>query len=418
MSNIQDITSLSDLLTTSPNQPSETDASRSLRLDKAKIEKSAGDLSELSALRVEGEQSTRVITDQTSTSKILDLALDSQFSDPDPSALDSTYMDTLLAKQSIKLNLNTQRNELLRKRTSLQTQVDDLRIKQKRLNDKRQQVLAKQKLDQLLEQNNTDNRPQRSFSTNDDDTILKQLHVLPSTDWSQRLVQIRRFFSRIEIDRIDTSNHYDRNTLVRTIEFRIIVRMLFRFPVKLLINTKDDSLSEIIINESNIPSPLIITLNMLSPSFTNVLMNNYIPRKKINLVFCGLSSLANLLHTRIAILYRLINKFSKYLVGINLSKLLEKEELDNIFAILKTVDTLNFQFEVDKKIHKVRLQWEIKLFDLVTAECESQLELSIMDDVGYVFPDINNLFLKLVRQNGVEQSFETIIETTYKIVAT
>jgi hypothetical protein len=271
MSNIQDITSLSDLLTTSPNQPSETDASRSLRLDKAKIEKSAGDLSELSALRVEGEQSTRVITDQTSTSKILDLALDSQFSDPDPSALDSTYMDTLLAKQSIKLNLNTQRNELLRKRTSLQTQVDDLRIKQKRLNDKRQQVLAKQKLDQLLEQNNTDNRPQRSFSTNDDDTILKQLHVLPSTDWSQRLVQIRRFFSRIEIDRIDTSNHYDRNTLVRTIEFRIIVRMLFRFPVKLLINTKDDSLSEIIINESNIPSPLIITLNMLSPSFTNVL---------------------------------------------------------------------------------------------------------------------------------------------------
>ncbi|KAK6457679.1 uncharacterized protein RJT20DRAFT_125494 [Scheffersomyces xylosifermentans] len=476
MSNIQDITSLSDLISTSPNQP----ASESLQHD---------GLPETSRLNLAASVLVRKTTEtiqeetqddidetshneaflQTSTSQDYhverrhdkdtadnDGTPDSDTSESDSQSQNSTSLpshltpfaqlsdvEILLEKQSLKLSLQSDLNDTLKKRTDLKASVEDLRAKVKYLKDQKRRRDNKRTLEALLKQNESDfvartetnsneNTNQQAALNNedDDDAILKSLNVLPSSNWTERLEMIRKFMPFLELDKIRTNNYYNgNNELIRTIEFVLISPLLFKIQFKLLIDTQTEALKEIVVGDavlSRKSSPSLTTLSILSPSFTHVLMKNYLPKRKINLIMFGLNSLSVLLHRRVSILYKLLRMYPTLVRdGDKYSDFLETEEIqDNIrlFAVLKPIESLEFAVKRGADKFIIRLSWIIEVQNKVTADFCSNLKLQIYsgedeseDKVG-VFRDCNSLFVKLSKEYGIVSAFGLILKNVFGII--
>ncbi|KAK6201072.1 uncharacterized protein RJT21DRAFT_1029 [Scheffersomyces amazonensis] len=387
-SNIPDVTSLSDLITTSPHQsssgahPPSNEINRSDPIESTESINTGLNLAGVKVIRNEpideSEQSAHQLSSSTNQS----------------SSTDQHRVEQLLSKQQQKLNLIDKRDELVRHRTQLKDNVEDLRIKLRQFKSLQEQNITKRKLDSYLEDNthsfstksnNSSGSTNTRFTfddSNDNDYILQNFHVLPSTDWDHRLRLIKKFMPYLELDGISTEQTYDENQiLIRIIKFTLISPLLFKFPIKLSVDNHNESINQIIINK------FTTTLSLLSPSFNSVLIKNYIPNKRINLIIFSLNSLSILLHKRISHFYKLIRKHCLLINDSNLIPLLQTEELnDNIrlFAILKSITSLQFHVST-KRI--IKINWEILLSNVVTGECESRLELFIIEQ-----PQVNRYY--------------------------
>ncbi|ODV77256.1 uncharacterized protein CANTADRAFT_7743 [Suhomyces tanzawaensis NRRL Y-17324] len=410
MSNIPDITSLSDLLTTSPNQPSSSGSKEHLG------EKNTGLRLDL-ATKI-NEESRPDTGEESRTNNSME------------------EMEVLLKQQSVKLALVGERNELLKERANLRSSVDDLRVKMKYLQDLKQKQSTQKKREDLLTENArgivTKTAIPSLQNDNDDDEILESLNVLPSSNWNHRLDLIKKFYPYIDVLKIASSNYYDEDgRLVRTIEFVLVSPLLFRIPFKLLIDARTEAIFDIQLPEkknhltnhfkkSKTILQSLTTLTMLSHSFSQVFIKDYLPACKINLAMYGLSSLSKILHKRISVIYKLVRKYASHIKDDQrLNPLLQKDELtDNVklFSILKLLDNVTLTMKKGDDIFTLSLHWDIVLNDPVTGECESQLSLGVFQQDGkQVFPSINELFIKLIKEYGVVIGITFLIEKTFDL---
>ena len=192
------------------------------------------------------------------------------------------------------------------------------------------------------------------------------------------------------------------------------------------IRDRDETLTEIILQDSSasiIESLPLTTLSMLSTSLKHTIVRNYIPKKKINLIVFGLSSLSMLIHRRISTFYNLMRTFSSILRDRKKfsSLLLEQELQDNIqlFAMLKSIDNLEFLVEKNNIHYVLRLTWQVKLQNKITAECATDLRLHVfvIDDAhdDELVKSADALFTKLINEYGVINSFKIVLENTFNI---
>lgn len=419
MSNIPDITSLSDLLNTSPSQPVE---------EKQRNEFPNGIL--FPDEKQDQSQTNTNVPNNEESAKSPDENVD--------------RIEKLLSRQSIKLNLSNERNELVKKRSSLKTSIDELKHKVKHLQDLKKKQIRSNKIGQLLEENS--NRfieteiPKKvpvSMDKDDSASILKNLHVLPSTDWLERLSLVRKFYPHLEIDKVEADTSYDvnKNSFTRTISYIVVSPLLFRLPITININSPDESVSSIHIPDSVGKDGLMTNFIMLSPSFAKVLILNYILNQKVDLMMFSLNSLSMVIHDRISTMYKLIRTFSKYIsTKSSLDDLTKEKEVSQhkINSILKNVDNLQFIIPIEESnTHHfiINLHWEVVLTDTINGECVSRLKLFLIKDVipnlekknihnstsPCIIRGTNSLFTGLSKEYGVYNAVSIVFKNIFGI---
>lgn len=407
MSNINDITPLSDLLATSPHESRESSVH-------------GGSDNETTGPRLRLDLAVRDTTTRTTTDITHDTNGDAIHKD----ATDADFK-SILSHQRTKLSLVDERDTLLKNRSNLKNSIDEVKLKIKYLEDLKQQKLMKRQLAELLEQNDTDISFSGPEISDDTDHIIKNLNVLPSTNWEDRLKLVKKFYPYLELEKIETYNEAeDFPQDVRTILFELSSPLLFKIPLK--IHIENISVAKVLIPDSNKllgkASPLLVTLNLLSPNFTLTLVKNYIPNKKVNLIIYGLNSLSIVLHKRISLLYKLIRKYNAFIANVDkFKKILQPTEIqDNVilFSLLKLVNSVDFLMKKVNIEYVVRLNWDINV-DSVLGECESKLNLHIYKkDLTHKeqIIQVNDLFLRLVEEYGVIGSFSIIVRNTFNVV--
>lgn len=371
MSNIPDITSLSDLLNTSPSQNGD-------RLPKLQL--------------------NEAIVSQ----------MDDNFYGSTTNDDSRLEVEKLLGQQSEKTELNVRRDGLLQERGVLQANIDELNLKVRRLKDQLLQKQAQDKLQSLLKNNSQQYAQGKSFEVDDEQDILQNLHVLPSKNWLDRLKLIRKFLPYLEIDNIHMSQEFSQNDkLMRILQYCLISPLLFRVLFTVTIFGPQDTVSDLQVDYAQ--------LTILSQSFAKVLANNYIPQRKLPLIMFGLNSLSILLHKRIAMFYKLIRLLKNYIDPKFHEFTLRQEVNDNIklFATLKLEDCLTFNIPVDNRLISLSLHWQIVLVDTVTGQCESQLNLYVLE--GNQLLDANDIFIDLVNMHGIVQAITIILKNSFNI---
>ncbi|CUM68207.1 uncharacterized protein PRCAT00005927001 [Priceomyces carsonii] len=392
MSNIPDITSLSDLLGTSPREPSR-DIQNSLQLDVAEIVPYHQDQEQ--EQEEEQEQEPNDESDYSDHNRI-------------------ENFEELLSRQNMKLSLVNERDSLLRERTHLKTKIDELVVKVQYMKDMRSKEFEKSKLKDLLEESDLKSATNEDLRgpSDEQDVIIENLHVLPSNNWLERIRMVKLFQKHIEIDKIKTTNYYDSNSkLRRAIEFLVISPLLFKLSIKVAVDTKDESLTEIIINQR-----MFNSIGILSSSFATVLYKDYVPKLKLNLIMFGLNSLSQLLHVRANCMLTIIKTFSHLIEGERFSEIILFENMNNklkVMARLKSLDQIVFTFSKSLKTYRITLFWDIVLTEVKIAECGSKITLTITDGTKFL-PEAGSLFSNLLEQHSVMDSLCMVLGNIFQ----
>ena len=324
----------------------------------------------------------------------------------------STPEDKLIELQTQKIELLEKRDQLVKSRASLYNEVNDLRVKLHDLTKEATSNSNQQQMEKLLDSNT------KSYIENlelknlkNDDYILNNLNVLPSTDWNLRLEYIKKFVPFLEIDNINTFNEYQNEQMKRIIEFKLILPLIFKLNIKLFINCDNDILDKIEVLDC-------FKLSLISSSFTQVLTKNYIPNKKINNLMYALNSFSKLLHTRISIIHKLLKEFKDNLYDTTkYHDLLLDTITDNKrkYAILQNIDEVELKFHINEKPFRLVLNWRIVMGDVIIGTCQSLISLYVIDDSG----DGNNsrnlsqIYQTLLSQYDVITSLRIIIKNIF-----
>lgn len=326
----------------------------------------------------------------------------------------NTPEDKLIELQTRKIELLEKRDQLVKARASLYNEVNDLRVQ---LHDLTKEVSSSsnhKQMENLLDSNTKayiENLELQNLKN--DDYILNNLNVLPSNDWDLRLEYIKKFVPFLEIDKINTYNAFDNGQMMRIIEFKVILPLIFKLNFKLFINCENDTLNKIQVLDC-------FKISMISSSFAQCLTKNYIPHKKINNIMYGLNSFSKLLHTRISIIHKLIHEFKDNLNDeTKYQELLLDEMSDNKkkFSILQNIDQIQLEFVVNEKKLRLVLNWGIIPGDISIGSCQSHIELYLVDfssdDIDNS-RDLSQIYQTLLRQYDVATSLKIIIKNIFQ----
>lgn len=322
-----------------------------------------------------------------------------------------THEDNLIQLQSLKIQLSEKRDELIKSRTLSNNELNDLRVRHHQLTQELSKTRKETNINNLLDSNTKQYIKNLEVKNlQNDDYILNNLNVLPSTDWDLRLSYIKRFVPYLEVDKIKTFNECDTeggNTMLRIIEFQLILPLIFQTNFKLSVDCENDSLKGIEIDD-------LFKISMLSNSFYQVVIKNYIPNKKISTLMFGLNSFSKLLHKRMSIINKLVKHFQNNLY--NLEKyqdLLDTSDNKKLFAILQTLDQIELIFQKNDRQFKIILNWEIVLGDPLTGTCNSRIKLYLIDILDNTTKNLSQVFQNLLLQHDIVTSLTTIIKTIF-----
>lgn len=319
MSNIQDITTLSDILNTSPREPKDE-----LNVANRSTSPGAGPL-ELNR---------------------------------DAASNTHTQVEELIALQEEKSTLTEKKDDLIEKREDIKDEIEQLRLKTKTLLDQRKQRQAQRKLDVLENDKATRKGNEETYTTpavdissenSDDKDILRRLNVLPSDDWDDRLKFSKMFYEYITLKNATVG---EGNEGTREISFTVTSKNFTVF-IRILIEKADNSLVSISLPNNN----ELTTISLLSQSFYTVLVKNYVPQVKINLLIYSFNSLAELVSKRLQVMRDLVKLYP---------------------LIVNTPSpqrgTTSLTFKVND-VNSLVFVWDILLEDSITGELETELKL-------------------------------------------
>jgi len=367
MSNIEDITSLSDFLNTSPRDNAETGSI--LQLDRLKLVKNV------------------------------------ERNDNDEA---DSMVKQLMEQTGEKVELNDKRTSLLKQRQRLRNDIEELTLKIHQIKQKQHHQRTQNLLSEFLLKN-TNNFAETNRNVDEDD-VLNKLDVSPSSEWTQRIQLVKKFYPYLEVENISTVNRLDdlNNSLFRIIRYTLVSPLLFKLGIEIIVESRTDSISAITITQNNIAQ--------FSPSFSRILLSNYVPQRKIQLIMYGMNSLSKLVHKRVEIFYQLIRALPNNVDSMRYGDLIQTKELSDkitLFAMLKLVDSLTFTFTKESQLVELTLHWEIVLSNTVTGECESKLNLSITKEDRLI--DCQDLFVDLAKSYGLVNALKIILKNSFNI---
>jgi central kinetochore subunit CTF19 len=308
------------------------------------------------------------------------------------------------------VELNDKRVSLLKQRQRLRNEIEELTVKIHGIKQKHHHHKTQNLLSEFLVKN-TNDFVTINHDVNEDDALNK-LDVSPSSDWTQRLQLVGKFYPYLTVENIATLNRLDghspNNSLFRIIRYSLVSPLLFKVGVEIAIESRTDSISVINITQNNIAQ--------FSPSFSRILLTNYVPEKKIHLIMYGMNTLSKSIHKRVEMFYSLIRALPNNVDSTRFGDLTQTEELSDeitLFAMLKSVDTLTFTFTKDTHLVELTLHWEIVLSNTVTGECERNLSLSMTKENRLI--DCKSLFIDLTRSYGLMNALKIILKNSLNI---
>ncbi|KGR12154.1 hypothetical protein MG5_01792 [Candida albicans P57072] len=320
-----------------------------------------------------------------------------------------THEDKLIQLQSLKIQLSEQRDQLIKSRTSSTNELNDLRLRHHQLTQELSKTRKETNIKNLLDANTSQYIKNLEVKNlKNDDYILNNLNVLPSTDWDLRLTYIKRFVPYLEIDKIRTFNECDsEGSMIRIIEFQLILPLIFQTSFRLLVDCENDSLKGIEIDD-------LFKISMISNSFYQMVIKNYIPNKKISTLMFGLNSFSKLLHKRMSTINKLVKSFQDNLYDAGkYQDLLDTSDNKKLFAILQTLDQIELIFTKNERQFKIVFNWEIVIGDPLTGICNSRIQLYIIDILDNTTKNLSQVFENLLLQYDISTSLTTIIKTVF-----
>ena len=96
---------------------------------------------------------------------------------------------------------------------------------------------------------------------------------------------------------------------------------------------------------------------------------------------------------------------------------MDSHEIDNdvrLYAIVRTVESVELNVPVENSIYTIRLVWNIILSDYTTGACGSDLKLIATNNSTAM--DLSSLFSALAEEHGVVAALETIIKTSFHVM--
>ncbi|CCE72734.1 Piso0_000328 [Millerozyma farinosa CBS 7064] len=397
MSNAANIDSLKELISTSPLQDeSEGHGERNIELDLSKAE----------VLKYGEEDQNTEADDQV------------------------RRVETLLNQQSQKLQRIQERNELLKRRSKL---LEEIENSEKQIHGKRRESSMRdqnKQLDALLIENSKLHTeaeydyPEASNSS-DDGHMLKDIHVLPSSNISARLKQAKRFFNDISIENIRSSTIYDEKSDIfkRTISYSVST-VFFRLPIAIVIDSRSDKVLQIDIPELSDKDGIIMNLMLLSKQYVDILLKNYIPKKKIDLIMFSLGSLTTCLKQRCHEICKVFEVFGSFIKNKKVKTNISKEANDHLITDISMRSKNSVTLLVPSKssneaYFKLDLIWEICVTDNILGVCGNELRLYITKEVNgvrqYDIKNGNSLFIGLVQEYGVIRSLKILFKSVFEI---
>lgn len=352
MANIEDITSLSDLLNTSPREP---EGAPDPQFDSIEDEPV--------------ERETVLVSD-----------------------------DPQLELQKEKVRVNELRDELIKQRADLKEEIEFLRGQTKRLLDQRKQKLTQDRIKQVEAEAESDAASESTVDAESSDEVIKGdeklivrlLNVLPSDNWQERLRYAKMFYPFITIRNAQVRSGEGADENSRLINFIVEhSKSMFHVTLAIQISKLDNSLVKIAVPPKN----ELLALSLISQSVFNVLVKNYIPRLKLNLIMYVLSSLAEILAERVGALERIVNLFKDYVTS---------------------TSSLAITFKINPTC-SVFFKWDIVLDDTVAGEVESSLKLHVTTiELGSC--NATDVLNELVMQsNDVYYAISSFLYNTYQL---
>lgn len=323
----------------------------------------------------------------------------------------------LIESQLLKVDLLKKKELLIEKRQELHDKIEKLKRGNRKLKETSQNLITEKTLEALIEQNNTEfatefeKRLQKNKRSETDDSwaISKELMTEPSADWELRLKYIKRFLVHILFLHAKVFTEIKDSKQLRIYSMYAYAEDLFKVPLTLMIDAGSLSIQSIkpaIYEKAILGQKKLRSVAILSPQFHKILMEDYIPNKKIHCIVQGLNSLAVAVHERTKIMKDVISKFSKYIVPthrlsetvvasiINMSK-------QKILLTLKDVDTLKFEIPSSGShpSYVLTINWIILSNNQMTGQCGSVLSVVLEGEKN--LQDITSIFMKLMKDSGV-----------------
>lgn len=321
----------------------------------------------------------------------------------DPEAL----LNALLEENQERLRLKKLRDSLLIKRSELKSDVEEINIRVNYLRSKKQPP-AKKKVKKTIRKRTVDATPATS-QTQISMIPSSNFNFLPSDDWKDRLAMVRHFAPFLDVRQQQSLTNNDGT---RTLIFTLISPNLFKVPFKLNLTSLNSVSSMQITSKS-----ALMTLSLLSPTIHQKIEHDFLVLCKLNILMHCLSSLSGILQKRIQTVYEIIRKFSKFITHSRFKPLMDSHEIDSdvrLYAIVRTVESVELNVPVENTIYTIRLVWNIILSDYTTGACGSDLKLIATNNSTAM--DLSSLFSALAAEHGVVAALETIIKTSFHVM--
>lgn len=347
--------------------------------------------------------------DSPNKTKLLQNASNDSKSGPDQSHLDDpeALLNALLEANQERLRLKKLRDSLLIKRSELKSDVEEINIRVNYLRSKKQPPVKKKvkktNRKRTLVASPTPSQGQLSIIPS------SNFNFLPSDDWKDRLAMVRHFASFLDVRQHQSLTNNDGT---RTLIFTLVSPYLFKVPFKLNLTSLNSVSSMEITSQS-----ALMTLSLLSPTIHEKIEHDFLALCKLSILMHCLASLSGILQKRVQTFYEIIRKFSKFITHSRFKPLMDLHETDNdvrLYAILRTVESIELNVPVEDSNFTISLVWNIILSDYTTGACGSDLKLIATNNSTTM--DLSSLFSALAVEHGIVAAFETIFKTSFHAV--
>lgn len=321
----------------------------------------------------------------------------------DPEAL----LIAILEENQERLRLKKLRDSLLIKRSELKSDVEEINIRVNYLRSKKQPP-AKKKVKKSTRKRSQATSPAASHG---ELPIIpsSNFNFLPSDDWKDRLAMVRHFAPFLDVRQHQALTNKDGT---RTLVFTLVSPYLFKVPFKLNL-TSLNSVSSLEITSKS----ALMTICLLSPTIHHKIEHDFLAQCKLSILMHCLASLSGILQIRVRTFYEIVRKFSKFITHTRFKPLMYSNETENdvrLYAILRTVESIELKVPLENSIFTISLVWNIIVSDHTTGACGSDLKLIATNDSTTM--DLSSLFSALAVEHGLVAALETIFKTSFHVV--
>lgn len=242
---------------------------------------------------------------------------------------------------------------------------------------------------------------------------LDDSRTLPITDPETRMAMAGLMLPNILIQ--DWAALFQPGTGWQIYSFTICSNYLFKVSLQLVIDVETDALLEIRWPSAPLQYP---ELSLLSPAYADIIRDDYIPCRKINLIVYGLDDMANVMQERILAFYKIVQKYRAFLTDEShfsvVTRRAAEQDRDAIYTFLRQVQEIDFNFDDGYTAQRVSLRWDI-VPDGVLGTSMLRIVLRPTSTGNARLEELSTVFQPLMRQYGVVEAVSAIFRNAFGI---